>query len=141
MALINIGPLAVRVQPFNVHRYEEDGNTAFARKAIVGAANDLEHTGENENIWRLAGKIFPQRIGGLSELEAFEALRVSGVPQLVTRGDGAVRGWYAITSINKTSERLAEDGVGRIIEFTATLERTKAPNAEGYFAAMMGVLA
>jgi phage protein U len=68
--------------------------TDWARKEISGAAIYREWTGENDEELHIRGRVFPYRVGGLTELEVLETWWREGAAQMMVRGDGYVLGWY-----------------------------------------------
>lgn len=137
--LYQLGVLSIRVQPFNVDKYQRDGTTDYAAKPVLGAEPPLEYVGEGANTLTLSGSLFPKAIGGLTELEILEAMRTSGTPQYVLRGDGRPMGWYAIQSVSEAGEHLAHDGVARKIGITIKMRRAGKPSRLALFAILLGL--
>lgn len=127
--LYQVGGVTFEVVAPNVHEVEADGETAFAEKPIAGGPTILEHVGEGVGTLRLVGRLFPKKLGGLSSLSTLAALRRSGEPQHVMRGDGTPLGWFVIVKIAEHSTHLARDGVGQQIEFSIELKASDAPGA------------
>lgn len=88
----------------------------------------------------LSGSIFPKAIGGLEELAQLSALRQSGRPQYVMRGDGTPMGWFAIESHSANSSYLDAQGVGQRIDVQIKLRRAGAPPATSFFSLMQGFM-
>jgi len=131
--LMQIGPVQFTVNKgLNTDQYTREAQTDYASKAVVGARPILEWVGEGVETLKIGGKILPKRIGGAKEMAALDALRKSGVAQLVVRGDGKVLGWHVIKSLSQTSTYLDPSGVGQVIEFELNLEVAEAPSASSY---------
>jgi len=135
-----LGALKIEVAPFNVHDVSESGATDFAAKAVVGAEPPLEYVGEGANEITLNGRLFPAALGGGSGLTILNAMRTSGRPQFLMRGDGRPLGWQAILSTDARSEYLDGRGVGQRIDVSIKLRRASAPSAGVFFSLMQGLL-
>jgi phage protein U len=133
MPLFSWGDLRFDVEPFNVHETDHATDTDWARKEIVGAAIYREWVGENDEEITLRGRVFPYRIGGLSELEIMEACRYHGVANTLIRGDGQMLGWYVIEQLARAHRFLGAEGVGQLVNFEATFARCPVPEAAGYY--------
>jgi phage protein U len=121
--LYQVGTVQFEVLPFNTHDVSGDSSTDYADKDVVGARRPAEHVGEGEENLSLKGKIFPHAIGGLSSLNELQALRASGRPQFVMRGDGTVMGWFTIRQISQQHSHLDVRGVGGMIDFEVSMKR------------------
>ena len=88
--LFQWGALQFDITPFNVHEADQMTATDWARKEIAGAAIYREWVGEGDEEIALRGRVFPHRLGGLTELEVLESFRRQGKAELLMRGDGAV---------------------------------------------------
>lgn len=138
--LYSLGGVRFEVVAPNVHEVEATGETAFAEKPIAGGPTLLEHVGEGVGDARLTGKLFPKKFGGLSSISTLHALRRSGNPQFLMRGDGVPVGWYVITKVTEKSTYLAADGVGQVVDFTVDLKASPSPGAMGLFRLLTGFL-
>ena len=125
--LFQIGLLQVEVVPFNFDEVSVTTGADFAAKAIVGGPKPREFTGEADTELSFRGKIFPQRLGGLDELDLCETLSKSGDPQMVVRGDGRVLGWFYIEKLEARHSTLDARGVGR--EIAVDVKMVKSPRA------------
>jgi hypothetical protein len=130
--LFQVGLLTIDRRPFNVAEWSRDVSGDHAKKDLLGRRPGREFVGKGEETITLKGTIHPLHYGGLSELELAQALSRSGLPLFVTRGDGAVLGWYAI---EKVSEKHAEivansGGVGAEVEHEIKLIPVDPPGAD-----------
>src|SRR5215831_20511470 len=77
--LMQWGPyISFQVWPMNINEIDHTTETDFAHKEIAGAAIYREYVGENDEMIHLRGRLYPYRIGGMTEMEAFEAARRAG---------------------------------------------------------------
>ena len=125
--LFQIGLLQVEVAPFSINEWDYETGADFAAKEIVGAPKPREFVGEADTDLSFRGKVFPQRLGGLDELDLCEAMSTSGDPQMVVRGDGRVYGWFLVEKIQQKHATLDATGIGR--EIDVEIKMTKSPNA------------
>ena len=137
--LMQLGPLQFTVAPLNTNDVGHDGSASFAEHPVVGAIPPLEFTGAGPERWTIRGEMFPKKFGGLTELQTLHALRQSGQPQFLMRGDGAPLGWVVIVEVSERATYLDRDGVGRVIQFDVTLKKSQAPGADGLFAALLSL--
>lgn len=137
--LMSLGSLAFEVAPFNAHSLEFSADTDYAAKPVVGAEPDLEFVGNGAHSWTINGRLFPAKFGGLDALERLHELRTSGQPQYLMRGDGKPLGWVAITNVTESSTYLDRHGVGKMIEVTISVRRTKAPANQKFPAVMQSI--
>ena len=115
--LFQWGALQFDITPFNVHEADQMTATDWARKEIAGAAIYREWVGEGDEEIALRGRVFPHRLGGLTELEVLESFRRQGKAELLMRGDGAVLGWYVLEKLSRAHRFLGADGIGQQINF------------------------
>jgi phage tail protein len=139
-AMYQWGPLAFEVWPLNVHEFDHETDTDWAQKEIAGSAIFREWVGENDENIYFRGKVFPYRIGGMSELELMEANRRQGIAQALIRSggnEGTHLGWYVIEKLVRAHKFLSSEGVGQVIEFEAVFTRVPIPNdPTGHFQQM-----
>jgi phage protein U len=131
--LFLIGVVAITVAPFNFHEQTSSSEASFAEKAVVGRRQILEAVGEGAQTQRFSGRIFPQKLGGLGELEMMQQQQSAQEAIPVMRGDGVPLGWYVITQIDVKSQRFDAQGLGRYLEIEVTLRRSDPPSAAGVF--------
>ena len=129
------------VWPLNVHEYEHATDTDWARKEIAGAEIYREWVGENDEIITMRGRIFPQRLGGLSEIELLEASRAKGIANYLIRGNGNGLGWFVIEKLSRAHTYLGADGIGKQIIFEAQFARVPMPPQEQYLPAVLQLIA
>lgn len=124
------GPrIQFQVFPLNVYEFDHETDTDWAQKEIAGAAIYREWVGENDENLYFRGKLFPYRIGGVNEIEVFEATRRAGLAQKLTRGSNPTYalGWYVCEKLVRSNTFLSGEGVGQQIAFEAQLTRVPTP--------------
>ena len=99
----------------------------------------MEYVGEGANTWRLTGDLFPKVIGGLNELQLLQAMRTSGRPQFLLRGDGTPMGWVAIEKVSTLEQHLSTDGVGQKITVDIEVRRAGRPSRLALFSIVLGL--
>jgi phage protein U len=95
--------------------------------------------GEGANTWQLSGRLLPEKLGGLAELDVLHLMRISGLPQYLMRGDGKPLGWVVIESVSEKSSYLGSNGVGQIIEVSISLRRSRKPENSSFFSIISGL--
>ena len=131
------GPILFQIFPLNVHEVDHETGTDWAHKEIAGAPIYREWVGENDELVHLRGRIFPFRIGGLSELEYFEASRRAGVVHILFRGNPVkYMGWFACERLVRSHTWLSSQGVGQQVTFEAVMARMPVPESDTYFSQM-----
>jgi len=139
--LMQFGAVQFAVAPMNAHELDQATGGSFAKHPVLGRMPVQEFVGESEETFEIKGKLYPQKFGGLSELETLRAMSRSGSAYFLMRGDGVPMGWFTIHSVKVHSTYLDAGGVGRVQEFSGHLERSDAPSADGIFAALVGLFA
>jgi phage protein U len=134
--LMSLGPIVFDLS-VNIDGYDIESEEDFARKDIVGARRPYEHVGAGDERLTLRGKLFPEKLGGAGAVDAILALKSTGTPQPVVRGDGKYLGWFVITRLSVQNDNLAADGAPRMIAFDATLDRTDPPSAASAFGSLV----
>jgi len=134
------GVIQFEVMPLNLHDAEHDTASDWSKKEIAGASIYREWVGENDETLFINGKLFPYRIGGMSQLELFEATRRGAQANMLIRGDGLVLGWFVCEKLTRHHTYLSGQGVGQMIEFEAHLARVPVPNSSTYLSAMWGTV-
>ncbi|MGV1823246.1 phage tail protein [Agrobacterium vitis] len=121
---------------FNLDGVSRETTADFVDKPVIGERPPLEAMGEGPEQMTLAGRLFPDKLGGLSNLKALQTLLKNQVPQLVVRGDGEVMGWFVITRITEGHTYLNTKGVGQVIDMQIELKKSDAPDGESYFSTL-----
>jgi uncharacterized protein len=124
------GPLQFQVWPLNIHEYDHETDTDWAQKEIAGSAIFREWVGENDENLYFRGKLFPYRIGGMSEIELMEATRRKGIAMAMIRSNreqGTHLGWFVVEKLVRAHKFLSSEGVGQVIEFEAVFTRVPVP--------------
>jgi phage protein U len=132
--LYALGPLEFEVAPFNTHEVGRTHAADFASKDLLGRRKSHEFVGAGDERMSFSGKLFPHKLGGLDSLGVLNAIRDSGAPQMLMRGDGTPLGWFLVESVRERSSHLDAQGVGKLIEFDIELLRDDAPSAASYIA-------
>lgn len=128
--LYMIGPVTVEVFPFNADAVTVDGTTDYAKKDLLGRLPAREFVGEGDETLTLKGQVLPSKLGGLSAIEALHGLRRRGERLFVMRGDGAVKGWYAVEHIAENHEMLGPNGVDQVVKHEVKLVMVDPPDSD-----------
>lgn len=139
--LMQLGVLTFEVYPFNADQVMRDTGADFAAKDVMSTRRSREFMGEADENIQITGRLFPERFGGLDGLETLDAMRASGIAQLLVRGDGKNMGWFLIERVNERSGFLDREGVGRLIDFSINIVKAKAPSASALEALLVRLLA
>ena len=137
MSLYQLGAIQFQVTPVNISELSRETGSDFAAKDVMRAPRLREFVGEADERLTFAGTLFPQKFGGLSGIDALQAIARAGQPQMPMRGNGSAFGWYVIEKVTDKHSYLDVTGVGRMIEFEIKL--VKSPNAASV-SAMMSTL-
>ena len=137
--LYQLGAVTIEVWPFNVTDVGRNGDSGFAEKAVIGRMQVLEAVGDNNDTITLTGKQFPQKLGGLAELELMRAQKAAQVALPLVRGDFTPLGWFVITSLQDRSSILDGSGVGKVIDVEIGLKRSSPPGAASIFGVLAGL--
>lgn len=130
--LFSWGNIQFELQPFNIHEYDHETASDWAQKQIAGAPVYREWVGENDEIISFRGRVFPYRIGGMGQLEMWEAARLQGFANMLVRGDGIIMGWFVCEKLVRAHTYLSSEGVGQQIAFETTLARIPTAGMPGY---------
>lgn len=134
------GPLQFVVQPFNIHEYDVQTRTDWARKEIAGSAIFREWVGEEDENYIFRGRLFPYQVGGLANLELMDTMRRQGIAALMIRGgangQAVVLGWFVIERLVRNHVAVGLQGVGRLLNFEASFARVPTPPADLEFAVL-----
>lgn len=139
--LLVLGGLSLRASRFNPTGTGADVGGDYVAKPVMGRRPPLEYVGEASGSFTITVELFPFRTGGISDLERLHEIRRSGAPQYLMRGDGVPVGWVVVERVNEKHDHLAATGVGQKITVEITLRHADPPQATGYFASIMGLLA
>lgn len=139
--LYQIGALKIDVTPFNAHGVTISRQTDYVAKPVLAAEPPLEYVGEGANTMRLTGTLWPERIGGMGRLRRLHAMRESGSPQFVMRGDGTPLGWWAILDVKEDHRHLGPNGVGNRVDVSINMRRAGRPSGLSLFAFILGMIA
>lgn len=137
--LCQLGAVQFEVMPFNMHEADHDAGASFASHEVVGKMPTLEFVGEAAESWNIRGRLFPERFGGMDQMNSMHAMRKSGASQFFMRGDGIPQGWVVIERVTEKSTYIGSNGVGKVIEFEISLKRASGPSADGVFSALLSL--
>ncbi len=73
-----LGAVALDTVPFSIDEVDRTAVADFAVKPLIGTAPGREFMGEGDDTIVLSGQLLPERIGGLTELEALDGFRRPG---------------------------------------------------------------
>lgn len=138
--LMMIGPVQFEILPLNTDAYTHGHEAGFAEKPVLGARPVLEYVGEGAESWTISARLYPEKFGGMGQLQLLFQARASGRPQYMMRGDGSLMGWVNIISVNERSSYLGRDGVGKVINVDITVKRAGSPSAGSFFSLLADVL-
>ncbi|TIQ07118.1 phage tail protein [Mesorhizobium sp.] len=125
---------------FNIDTHGRETTHDYAEKPVVGAMPPLEDVGVGSETLTVSGRLIPSKLGGLGTLNILRRAQLAGTPQLVTRGDGSVFGFYVVQSISDEHAFLDRDGVGQIVDITVKMQKSAAPAASDFFASLFSLL-
>lgn len=133
--LYDLGGVGFQVAGLNADKLSREREASFATYEVVGGAPVYEFMGEGERSVEISGKCHPYHFGGVGALDALEAIRASGEPVYLMRGDGRPLGWVIIKSITEADAWLQYRGDPAEITHTIKLLRCDAPGvgALGFF--------
>ena len=137
--LMMLGPVQFNVVPFNTSDYSRGHEAGFAEKPVLGTRPPLEFMGEGPETWTIKAKLFPEKFGGMGQLELLSQARSSGRPQYLMRGDGAVMGWVVILGVQERATYLDRKGVGKVIEVDISVKRCGNPSPGSFFSLMADI--
>jgi phage protein U len=136
--LMSVGPLVFDLAT-NIDQYELSSDEDFARKDVIGIRKPFEHVGEGDETLTLSGKLFPEKLGGAGSVDALLAIKRTGAPQIVIRGDGKFLGWFLVTRVQTQNEYLSPQGTPRLISVEITLQRCDPPSAAAAFGSLISL--
>jgi len=138
--LYALGSVVFEVAPLNVDQVERSTGADFAEKPILGRRPAFEFMGQAAEDLTLQGKLFPEKLGGLDEMDQLQQLRAQGAAQHLLRGDGRAMGWFLIVGLRETGRFLGANGVPQLIEFEISLKQGDRPAGGEYQGAQMGLI-
>lgn len=137
--LMALGALALEVWPLNPTEMSRDSGGEYVEKAVMGRRPPLEFVGEAGESMSITARLFPAKLGGLPALDHLDAIRQSGIPQYLMRGDGVPLGWVVVERVSERSSYLDAKGVGQVIDVDISLRRADAPQDADFFATVIGM--
>lgn len=126
-----LGAVALDSRGMSADVMERSGAGGLVAKPVMGGRQRKEATGEGDSDIVISGTLMPSRIGGMTAIEALDAMRRSNARFPVMRGDGYAFGWYAIKELSERHEELERDGVGFIVSVRVVLEQADALPGDG----------
>jgi len=126
--LFDLGGVTFVIAGPNIDKVSLESKADFATYNVVGAEPKYEFMGEGARTIKLSGKILPRHFGGYSALDALNAIRASGQPVSLVRGDGRSMGWVIIDEIEEKHSWLLYNGSPQSVEHEIKLTRIDAPS-------------
>lgn len=138
--LFLLGALSFEIWPLNPTGTDSDSGGDYVEKPVMGRRPPLEFVGEATENFSFSAVLFPEKLGGLEKLDQLHAIRKSGIPQYLMRGDGKPLGWFGVTAVKEQGTYLSAKGVGQQINVEISLLRGDPPQDADYFASVIGML-
>ena len=139
--LFQVGPLQFRLGGLAPHEVERRAAADFAEKDVVGALRPAEFVGEGEDVLKFTCKLYTlEQPTGLDAIDTLDAMRLTGTPQMVIRGDGRSMGWRRLTDYTEKHRITALSGIGKVIEYEVSLKLTPAPSANAMLSALVTLI-
>jgi len=138
--LAQLGAVTFELRPLNIHETSRSSSATFAEKPVIGRRPPLEAVGEGAQTFSLSGRIFPEKLGGLMNLELLNQQMAAQIPVPYVRGDGVPMGWVVIESVTEKGAHLDQTGVGRVIDFEVSLKRSDPPSFGQIYSILSGML-
>lgn len=93
----------------------------------IGLPPSLQFLGKDGTSLDLNGTLLPEVTGGKASLEMLEYMADQGDPWPLITGNGDFKGWFVITSLNRTYTEFFKDGSARKIDFSISFKRVEKP--------------
>ncbi len=136
--LASIGPVSFEILPLNLTGWSASEESSFAEKSVLGIRPPLEWVGEGPASWSLTAKLFPEKFGGMGDLDVLRAVRASGLPQFFMLGSGTPLGWVVIEKLKVKHSYLDPGGVGKVVEIDIELKASGGPSNGAFFSILTG---
>lgn len=137
--LYQLGFISFQVYPVNAEGVTLRMGSDFAAHDVIGGQKPRESVGQGDTHIQLFGKMFPHKFG-MGGWPALQAMAVSGVPQMLIRGDGTVMGWMLIEELRERHSYLDASGVGRIIDFDIAMVQSPTGASASAMISLLGNL-
>lgn len=125
-----IGPCVFTLRT-NLQSVEYQWQNAYATHDVVGAAPAYEDMGLGESSVQISGVIYPRALGVDGGFTTLLGASKTRTPLPFMLGDLTAMGWVIVDGIKRSDENLDPIGIGRSIEFKASLLRTETPTGFG----------
>lgn len=134
-----LGPCAFTLKT-NLQSLEYQWQNAYAAHQVIGTSPAYEDMGIGESTVQISGVIYPRALGVDGGFTTLLGASKSRTPLPFMLGDLTAMGWTIIDGIKRSDENLDPTGVGRTIEFKASLLRTDTPSGIGLISSILRLL-
>jgi uncharacterized protein len=134
-----IGPCVFTLRT-NLQSVEYQWQNAYAKHDVVGTSPVYEDMGVGESTIQISGVIYPRALGVDGGFTTLLGASKARTPLPFMLGDLTALGWVIIDGVKRTDENLDPIGVGRSIEFKASLLRTGTPGGLGIITSILRLL-
>lgn len=138
--LYMLGPVIFEIWPVNLTDIEKTSEAGIVDKPVLSRRPPLEFVGDGPQTMRMNAKLFPQKFGGVGTVATLDAMKSSGLPQYLMRGDGVPQGWFMVDRISERHTYLDARGVGKVVDVSIELRRSDPPNVADFFSSIVGLL-
>lgn len=123
--MMALGEFVFGINDTGVAPDEFDRSTTWSwpQQDAVGHMSHIQFTGQDPDILKIPGVIYPGEFGFVQSLDELRAMAESGQPYLLVDIDGWVRGKWSITTLHEKRSHMMPNYAPRKIEFTLELKR------------------
>ncbi len=126
---LRLGPARFAILPMSYQKLQTETELHVATIGRFGNIDAKQVTGFAQPTIQIEGLMFPKEFGGRSDYESIRAVQASGrAVMMVGLAASAGRnfGRVVITTVSDTQSEIDVDGLGKMVEFSVTVEGTDA---------------
>jgi len=122
-----LGPFTFRALGFSFQDIGRDLDTSWAEIEVVDRFNALQWTGPKSDDLTIAGVLFPEEFGGLSQLEGVRKAAIAGIPLMLVTLEGSIKGLHVIQAISEDRSEHTRKALPRRNAYRLQLTRYTGP--------------
>lgn len=117
-----LGRYQFEALPFGFEGQDRSTDTPWAELNTAFRLNENQWTGPGSITFDITGVLFPEALGGLSQLEGLRREQLAGKPLMLVTGAGGIHGMHIIENISEGRSYVNHAGLPRKLEYSISLK-------------------
>lgn len=120
---LRFGPFAFEALGFSYQELGRNVDTQWAEIRVTQGWDRLQYLGPTKEVVDVKGVLFPESLGGLSQIDGIRSMAISGAPQYLASLSGNIYGIFVVVGIKEDQSYFNAVGTPRKDRYSLQLRR------------------